>query len=139
MDDRYIRVKELFLLARNVPTGARGAWLDDACGEDAALRRDVESLLFADDEAPRTFLQPDAAPMVSPGSRMSHYRIIERLGAGGMGEVWLAHDETLDCRVALKFPVADTFRDPPVRRRVPREARTRPRRWSTPPSAACSS
>ena len=123
MDDRYIRVKELFLLARNVTTGARGAWLDDACGEDAALRRDVESLLSADDEAPRTFLEPDAEPVVSPGSRVSHYRIIERLGAGGMGEVWLAHDETLDRRLALKFPAADGFRDPLVRRRFLREAR----------------
>src|SRR6516162_9678913 len=40
---------------------------------------------------------------VTPGLRIGHFNTIERLGAGGMGEVWSAHDSSLDRTVALKF------------------------------------
>lgn len=57
------------------------------------------------------------------GTVLGHFRIEEKLGAGGMGEVYLAHDLTLDRRVALKFIRHDLASDPEARRRFEREAR----------------
>ena len=42
-------------------------------------------------------------PTISPGTKLGHYEILSQLGAGGMGEVYLAHDTTLDRKVALKL------------------------------------
>ena len=57
------------------------------------------------------------------GTVLGHFRIEEKLGAGGMGEVYLARDLRLDRRVALKFIHADLASDPEARRRFEREAR----------------
>ena len=72
---------------------------------------------------PLEFLQPMGELELSRGSTISHYRLVEHLCTGGMGEVWLAHDETLDRRVALKFPTADISRDLSIRDRLLHEAR----------------
>ena len=57
------------------------------------------------------------------GGRLAHYRIISRLGAGGMGEVYRARDEQLDRDVAVKVLPASSFDDPTARARLVREAR----------------
>ncbi len=57
------------------------------------------------------------------GHTLSHYQIIEKIGAGGMGEVYCAHDEQLDRNVALKGLPAGTLVDELTRRRFRREAR----------------
>src|SRR5688572_21990334 len=57
------------------------------------------------------------------GGRLAHYRIISKLGAGGMGEVYRARDEQLDRDVAVKVLPASSFDDPTARARLVREAR----------------
>jgi serine/threonine-protein kinase len=60
---------------------------------------------------------------LGPGVTIAHYRVIRRLGAGGMGEVFLAHDPRLDRDVALKVLPAETLGDEMARARLAREAR----------------
>jgi serine/threonine-protein kinase len=60
---------------------------------------------------------------LTPGQHVGHYEIISSLGAGGMGEVFVAHDTKLDRRVALKVLKAEVATDPDRRERFAREAR----------------
>jgi len=57
------------------------------------------------------------------GKTLGHYRILEKIGAGGMGEVYRAHDESLDRDIALKVLPASCFSDATARARLIREAR----------------
>jgi serine/threonine protein kinase len=99
--------KELFLSALDLPGSARAAFLTEACGDDAALRKEVESLLefheAANDSASTAAPPGDAQVVFRPGEVFAgRYRMIERLGTGGMGDVWRAEDLVLDTEVALK-------------------------------------
>jgi serine/threonine-protein kinase len=58
------------------------------------------------------------------GQRLGHYRIAERIGAGGMGEVYRAHDEHLERDVAIKVLAAGTLGDDAARKRFRKEALT---------------
>ncbi len=62
--------------------------------------------------------------MVSPGDKIKQYKVIRLIGKGGMGEVYLAHDEHLDRRVALKFLAEELRDDPRIRERFLREAKS---------------
>jgi eukaryotic-like serine/threonine-protein kinase len=61
---------------------------------------------------------------IEPGQSLSHYRLIEKIGEGGMGVVWKALDTRLDRHIAIKFLPAELTADPERRRRFLREART---------------
>jgi dienelactone hydrolase len=114
MSDRTDRVQEVFDAAAALPKADRPRYVERAAAGDAELARAVLALLEADDRAESIgFLARPAepptdalAPGVGRGERIGRYLVLEPIGAGGMGEVFLARDETLDRRVALKL-VAD--------------------------------
>jgi len=101
MTDRESSAKQVFLDALEQPEAARAAFVADACANDEALRRRVDELLavHADSEAVGTTRLADLVP----GSRIDKYLLIERLGEGGFGVVYLAEQEQpVRRQVALK-------------------------------------
>src|SRR5215204_3316274 len=106
------RANDLFLKALDLPAGGdRRAYLDGACGGDAALRAEVESLLDASARA-GDFLESPAAglavtvdhpPAEGPGTQIGPYKLIEPIGEGGFGIVFLAEQQRpVRRKVALK-------------------------------------
>src|SRR5205823_14269901 len=111
--ERWKRVEHVYhsVLARSPEH--RAAVLEECCSDDPELRREVESLLAAREQA-ADFLSPDelfshvvelgreSAPSIV-GTTLGHYRILAELGVGAMGEVYRACDTRLDRHVALKI------------------------------------
>jgi serine/threonine protein kinase/tetratricopeptide (TPR) repeat protein len=128
--DDWPRVKLVLERALAYPPGEREACLDEACQNDATLRARVAKLLAASDrvgaflETPAVLLLDGTRPREDlSGRAVSAYRLLSRLGAGGMGEVYLAHDQKLDRPVALKFLSPELASDPDRLRRFHHEAR----------------
>ncbi len=121
------RVESLCLEALSKDAPDRAAFLEAACGADAALRREVESILAARSEAGEFLEAPPwaagAAPL-PPGTRLGPYEIDDLIGAGGMGEVYKARDTRLDRAVAIKVLPSAVTADPKRRARFQREAKT---------------
>ena len=123
-------VREIFFEALRVDAGERSRYLDDACGDNTELRAEVESLLSSVDESKSFLEQPAAAnaTTIGPdsqlgiGQKISHYKIVSHLASGGMGEVYLAEDQNLRRKVALKVLPAQAFPDSDLLRRFKSEA-----------------
>ncbi|MCP5117842.1 MAG: serine/threonine protein kinase, partial [bacterium] len=118
--ERWARIKGVFSEALQRDGEERQAFLDESCGEDAELRQEVESLLHGREDV--TQLRSPVNQEDWIGKKISRYRIIERLGAGGMGVVYEAKDTTLHRSVALKLLPAATIGDPAARTRFQKEA-----------------
>jgi non-specific serine/threonine protein kinase/serine/threonine-protein kinase len=99
--DRHARVKELFLAVCERSPEDRSAYLETACGGDQSLRSEVEELLaFHSDEIE---LDSAARSAIADLESIANYRVIQRVGEGGMGEVYEAEQtEPVRRRVALK-------------------------------------
>jgi serine/threonine-protein kinase len=115
MQTLHQRAKEVFLAALEREGAERVSFVGSACGDDMALRQEVESLLqFHDDEQSAAALEATAGPktagaVFTPGQLFAgRYRMITRIGAGGMGHVWRADDLVLDTAVALKLIYSTT-------------------------------
>ena len=130
--ERWQRVEQIYRLALDRGAPAREALLDEACAGDAALRREVESLLACEPaaggfiETPALAIaadmlmrQPDADLV---GRRIGAYVIEAWLGSGGMGDVYRARDGNLHRAVALKILPEPFALDPDRLARFRREA-----------------
>jgi eukaryotic-like serine/threonine-protein kinase len=132
--ENWTKVKEIFEAALALPAGERATFLDQACGDDQALRQEVESLLKSYAEA-ESFMETPAVhsaakslagdqARLSVGQRINQYEILAPIGAGGMGEVYLARDSKLDRKVALKLLPADVASSRDRMQRFIREAKS---------------
>ena len=119
--ERWRHVTELFHAALARDASARAGYLDQACAGDRPLREEVDAMLSAH------VMPVDASlthtPRLASGTMVGAYRIAQLIGAGGMGEVYRAHDTTLGRDVAIKVLPALFAADPERRRRFEREAR----------------
>ena len=133
MNEQWQQVERLYHAARERSAEERAAFLTEACVGDEALRQEVESLLQYEDQAENFIDSPAlevAAKMMAaklsataPIALINQYKIISALGAGGMGEVFLAQDTRLNRKVALKFLPELFTKDKLHLRRFEQEAR----------------
>ena len=137
--DRFARIKELLLKAADLPEAERQAFLDDACKDDPDLRKEVEKILEHDGDA--SGVLKTGAGIVTPPSpaedetatqhhqtkspeRIAGYRIIRKLGEGGMGVVYEAEQESPRRPVALKVVRGGAYVDEHRVKLFQREAQT---------------
>jgi serine/threonine protein kinase len=131
---RWQTIKEFFNAAVDLPPAERAAFLERACGEDESVRHEVESLLAAHVRGESFLAVPafemgasllaDAPGGPAAGDHIGPYKILNQLGSGGMGEVYLALDTRLGRNVAVKLLPFDLARDQQRTRRFEQEART---------------
>jgi len=131
--DRWPRIKEIFYSALDHTPAERSAFLTEVCGNDTALRAELEALLTADAENEDFLNEPayefatgmlaDEPREFSPGQEVGQYEIECFISSGGMGQIYEAHDTKLDRKIALKFISPEYAKDPRRVQRFEQEAR----------------
>ena len=131
--ERLKKIEEFFHAATEILPAERESFLSKMCREDKDLRREVESLLAVQisagnffETSPESlaaemfFRKEDQSKLI--GREISHYKIIKLLGAGGMGEVYLAEDTKLRRKIALKILPPQFETDTERKKRFEQEA-----------------
>jgi len=141
--ERWLKIEELFHSALEREPDEHASFLDEACAGDAQLQHEVEALLVSLEEAGDFIEEAPLAGAISSlveesgddaeqratagrsliGRRIGHYEFQSLIGAGGMGEVYLAHDLMLDRRIAVKILPPQFTQDDAQVQRFEREAR----------------
>ena len=131
--ERWQQVKELLYKALETEPEKRRAFLDENCGDDVELRREIESLLDAHDGSGGRLESPAIEKMARAvvlgrideivGGTLGNYEIIELLGGGGMGEVYLARDTRLDRKAAIKLLPESLTSNDQAKQRFTQEAK----------------
>jgi serine/threonine protein kinase/Tfp pilus assembly protein PilF len=133
--ENWQKVKAIFDSVIEIAPKERSSFLDAACAGDAELRREVEALLVASESAGSFMETPFAGEIASsladggpnalePGQVFGRYKIIDKIGGGGMGQVFLAEDLELDRPVAIKILHTEAAADKDRVRRFVQEAKS---------------
>ena len=133
-NEQWQEVERLYHLTLEKQPKERAAFLVHACAGNDVLRREVESLLAYEDQAEDFIESPaievaaramsaDQSVTAAVGDTIKQYRIVSKIGAGGMGEVYLAEDTSLRRKVALKFLPLTLTKDKSQLHRFEKEAR----------------
>src|SRR5687768_1109478 len=133
-DDRWRKVRDIFDSAVRRQPEERRRFVLAACGDDKALLAEVESLLASLDCAESFMETPAIAEFadviksetkkLEVGKCFGHYEIIEQIGAGGMGEVYLATDTRLERKAAIKVLPGNVAQDEERMQRFVQEAKS---------------
>jgi serine/threonine-protein kinase len=124
--ERWAQIQQIRSAALEQAPQERSGWVDSACGNDQELRNEVGWLLAQSEDTmaiPSAVLAP-AISGISPGDTVAHYQVTAKIGAGGMGEVWMATDSVLRRPVALKVLHPHALRDEAARSHFLREGRS---------------